>query len=186
MGQWKLVNAVHRLIASLPHCPIAPLPHFSDSYRRQPVRGSMRPLPLAVVLAAVGLASLHAWVAQGPQTTFRAGTDLVQVDVSVLDHDRRPVRGLTAADFTVLEDGKARPVVAFTAVDLPERVQPSAAPWTYEIGSDVASNEIPQEGRLVIILMDRSIPDGFPTVNAKAIARMAVNELGAGDMAAVV
>ena len=35
-------------------------------------------------------------------------------------------------------------------------------------------------------MMDRSIPDGFPTFNAQAIAKMAVNELGAGDMAAVV
>ena len=38
--------------------------------------------------------------------TFRTGVDAVQLDVSVLDKDRRPVRGLTAADFTVLEDGK--------------------------------------------------------------------------------
>ncbi len=53
-------------------------------------------------MAAAGLASLHAWVAQAPQTTFRAGTDLVQVDVSVLDNERRPVRGLTAAYFTLL------------------------------------------------------------------------------------
>ncbi len=36
------------------------------------------------------------------------GVDAVQLDVSVLDKERRPVRGLTAADFTVLEDGKPR------------------------------------------------------------------------------
>ena len=100
----------------------------------QPIRGLMRSLPVAAALVAAGLASLHGWVAQAPQTTFRAGTDLVQVDVSVLDHERRPVRGLTAADFTVIEDGKPRPIVAFTAVDLPERVQPSAAPWSIDVG----------------------------------------------------
>ena len=33
--------------------------------------------------------------------TFRAGVDVVQLDVSVLDKNRRPVRGLTAADFTL-------------------------------------------------------------------------------------
>lgn len=146
----------------------------------------MRAFALAVVLTAAGLASLHAGGGQNPQTTFRAATDLVQVDVSVLDNQRRPVRGLTAQDFTVLEDGQPRPVVAFTAVDLAERTAPSAAPWMYEVGRDVASNEIPQEGRLVVILMDRTIPDGFPTLNAQAIAKTAVNELGAGDMAAVV
>lgn len=54
-----------------------------------------------------------------PQPTFRLGVDLVQVDVAVLDRDRRPVRGLTAENFAVLEDGKLRPVVAFTEVELP-------------------------------------------------------------------
>ena len=43
---------------------------------------------------------------QPPQVTFRTGVDLVDVDVSVLDEHRQPVRGLTAGDFTVLEDGK--------------------------------------------------------------------------------
>lgn len=56
--------------------------------------------------------------AQTPATQpiFRGGTDLVQVDVSVLDGKRRPVRGLTAADFTVLEDGQPREIQAFTEV----------------------------------------------------------------------
>ena len=34
---------------------------------------------------------------------FRAGVELVQLDVAVLDDKRQPVRGLTAADFTVLD-----------------------------------------------------------------------------------
>ena len=44
--------------------------------------------------------------AQAPQATFRTGIDVTTLDVSVLDKDRRPVRGLTAANFTVLERGK--------------------------------------------------------------------------------
>ena len=38
---------------------------------------------------------------------FRTGIDLVTVDVVVLDGKGEPVQGLTRADFTVLEDGKA-------------------------------------------------------------------------------
>jgi hypothetical protein len=42
----------------------------------------------------------------------RSGVNLVTVDVSVLDRDRGPVRGLTAADFTILENGQGAAVVA--------------------------------------------------------------------------
>jgi TonB family protein len=38
-------------------------------------------------------------------TPSSPGPEMVTLDVSVLDRDHRPVRGLTAADFTVLEDG---------------------------------------------------------------------------------
>jgi len=85
----------------------------------------------------------------------------VQVDVSVLDGRHRPVRGLTAADFTVLEDGQPREIQAFSEVYLPDRVQPREAAWTREVPTDVWTNDVArQEGRLVILLMDRSIKPG--------------------------
>jgi hypothetical protein len=88
------------------------------------------------------LAILHPHAQQpASQPVFRAGTDLVQVDVSVLDGKRRPVRGLTAADFVVLEDGKPREIEAFSEVYLPDRVRGEAAPWVREVASDVASNQ---------------------------------------------
>ena len=68
----------------------------------------------AVSLLAVWLGVFVCLSAQQPPTapsqtpTFRTGVDAVQLDVSVLDKDRRPVRGLTAADFTVLDNGKPR------------------------------------------------------------------------------
>jgi VWFA-related protein len=40
------------------------------------------------------------------------GTDLLTVDVSVVDSDGRPVEGLTPADFTIKIDGKVRKVEA--------------------------------------------------------------------------
>ncbi len=121
-----------------------------------------------------------------PQARFRTDTDLVQLDVSVLDSKRRPVRGLIAADFTITEEGQTRPIEAFSEVYLPGRIV-VAAPWVREIPSDVSSNLVADdEGRIVIILLDRSIPVGQPSIVAKRIAAAAVQELGPGDLAAVV
>jgi len=122
-----------------------------------------------------------------PQPTFHGGTDLVQVDVSVLDGHRRPIRGLTAQDFTVFEDGQPREIQAFTEVYLPDRLQRRDAAWTHDMPSDVATNQTArEEGRLVVIVLDRTIPVGQPEVTARRIAIAAVNQLGPGDLAAVV
>jgi VWFA-related protein len=144
----------------------------------------------AVRVALLAIASialpLHAQTPV-PQATFRGGTDLVQVDVSVLDSKRHPVRGLTAADFTIFEDDQPREIQAFSEVYLPDRIQPRDASWTHEVPSDVTTNQAAdEEGRLVIIVLDRTIPVGEPTVTARRIAAAAINQLGPSDLAAVV
>jgi VWFA-related protein len=125
--------------------------------------------------------------------TFQSGVDVVLLDVSVLDNKRRPVRGLTTDDFTILEDGKPRPIAAFTAVDLPgvaapADVQrtPAKASWMRDVAADTASNDISGEGRLVVIMLDRTIELGFPTTAARRIATAAIDQLAPNDLAAVV
>ena len=44
----------------------------------------------------------------------RIGIDLVNLDISVTDKHRHPVRNLTAKDFTVLEDGVPQKIESFT------------------------------------------------------------------------
>jgi VWFA-related protein len=53
---------------------------------------------------------------QLPPPTFRGGTNVVLVDVSVVARDRRDVEDLAAADFQVLDDGVAVPVTSFRHV----------------------------------------------------------------------
>lgn len=121
------------------------------------------------------------------QPTFRSGIELLQLDVSVLDELRRPVRGLTADDFTVLENGVPRPIRAFTAVNLPSRAATETAVWAKNSVPDIATNRIAQqEGRLVIILLDRSIPYMGGTLDAQKVALAAVDQLGPNDLAAVI
>ena len=126
--------------------------------------------------------------------TFRTGVDAVQLDVSVLDKDRRPVRGLTAADFTVLDNGKPRQIVSFSALELPPL--PAVAPAGVDtVPLDVTRNDLP-DGRIVVILLDpflqRVMVPGRVTIAdppgitaLRATAASIVNGLGPGDLAAV-
>jgi VWFA-related protein len=139
---------------------------------------------IGLTCAVLGFAGLLTAQQATPPQPFRSGIDIVQVDVSVLDRDRRPIEGLTAADFTLLEDGKPRPLAAFTAVSLPAAVTPTVA-WTRDVAPDVVTNSVPQQGRLVVIMFS-----GTTRANKMPIARRIgasiVNELGPDDLAAVV
>jgi VWFA-related protein len=117
---------------------------------------------------------------------FRAATDLVQLDVSVLDRDRAPVRGLTAADFLVREGAVVQPIAAFSAVDLPDRVR-SGVRWLNDVAPDVVSNRV-DSGRVVILLLDDFYTPRQPDVLklARETAYAAIDELGPRDTAAVV
>ena len=70
----------------------------------------MRRLPLPVILAALASIPL---VAQNERPTFRSSVDRVTLSVTVRTPRGRPVTTLTAADFTLLDSGQARPIVDF-------------------------------------------------------------------------
>jgi VWFA-related protein len=140
-----------------------------------------------ITFAGLVLPQVHQAQTPSTQPTFRLGIDVVQVDVSVLDDKRRPVRDLTAADFTVLEDGKPRPVTVFNPIAIeehPPRLE-GVASWVRDIAPDVTTNDVRPEGRLVVIMFDWSIRFE-DQVLARKIATAAVDELGPGDLAAVV
>jgi VWFA-related protein len=118
--------------------------------------------------------------------TFKSGIEIFHLDVSVLDRNRKPVRGLTAADFTVLEDGQPQKIAAFSAVEVPAALAPPA-PWMHEVTPDVASNQF-REQRLVLVVMDdATLPfDPRGMKNAREIGHSIVDALGPADLAAVV
>lgn len=51
--------------------------------------------------------------AQQRQPTFKSGTNLVRVDVTVTDRSGSPVRDLSVDDFEIMEDGKPQPITSF-------------------------------------------------------------------------
>jgi VWFA-related protein len=125
---------------------------------------------------------------QEPQQVFRTGVEVVRLDVTVLDDQRRPVTGLTADDFILLEDGQPRPIVAFDEISVPvTTIEPGEATWVTRTASDVPSNHLP-DGRLLVIVMDDATAPHDPKVvqSAKDIARGAIDRMGPHDLAAVV
>ena len=54
-----------------------------------------------------------------PAAQFRSGVNVVEVYAAVTDHSGAPVTGLTRGDFTILEDGVAQDITAFTEADFP-------------------------------------------------------------------
>ena len=77
----------------------------------------MRLTALALVVSAASIAAQQPPPDQ-PQRppAIRTGTNLVRVDVTVLDRHGEPVKDLTADDFRIEEDGAPRPLQSFQLV----------------------------------------------------------------------
>ena len=130
---------------------------------------------------------LRANQGQPQAPTFRSKVEIVQLDVSVLDKHRQPVRGLTQGDFVVLEDGKPQKIVGFSAFDIDDDAPPATG-WMKDVPPDVTTNESKPESRLFIIVLDDAmIPqEPFSIKSAKAVANSIIDKLGPDDLTAIV
>ena len=135
---------------------------------------------------ALSLLAQPGGTSQSQVPTFRSAIDVVRLDVSVLDKDRRPVRDLSASDFAITVDGAVQPIVAFEAVVMPPREEPTA-PWMRDVAPDVKTNALGEPRLFVIVMDDAQTPaDPYMVDNAKKIARAVVDNLSPSDLASVV
>lgn len=136
--------------------------------------------------AAAAAVSLHAVQPAKQRPTFRGSVEIVRVDVSVLDDDRRPVSGLVAEDFTILVDGVPQTIETFMPVTA-ALSEPTRSPWAGRVFSDVRTNRL-RDPRLFVIVMDDASTDAdpFQIQTAIAVARAVVEQLGPDDLASVV
>jgi VWFA-related protein len=146
----------------------------------------MRQRVATILLGCFSAGVLAAGQVQTPPT-FRGGVDIVHLDVSVLDANRRPVRGLTPADFTVLDNGVPQTISVFSAVDVPDAAPP-AAPWMRDVAPEVATNDAIQDRRLFLIIIDDAMiqEDLRAQQNVRTIANRVIDQLGPSDLAAVI
>ncbi len=88
----------------------------------------------AVMASMASMASTLAGQQRPP--SFRAGTDLVRVDVIVRDRDGNVVRGLQAGDFILQEDGKAQAITSFNFEEISAGAIADASPVPAMLGLD--------------------------------------------------
>jgi hypothetical protein len=101
------------------------------------------------------LALVAGLIAQAEQTArqppvFRARTELVQVDVVVVDADGHVVEGLTERDFQIFDRGRPQRVAAFQEISH-RRAAPAPLPMDLKV--DVADNAS-QPDRLIVLVLD--------------------------------
>ena len=137
----------------------------------------------STIVAAVVLAGLQ--TAQLPP--FRSSIDLVQVDVSAVDGDGRPIRDLTAEDFDLRVDGKPRRIVSAQFITVPSGVAmpaASSAPGVAAAAS-YSSNAETSGGRLIMIVADRGSITAGRSKSAMDAASRFVERLNPSDRVAL-
>ena len=125
-----------------------------------------------------------------PQPIFTAGTDLVEVQAVVTDKKGGVVRGLSREDFQVTEDGRPQDVLTFGFVDIPWTPPAPAAAGEPTVraaaASDVATNVMPHERRVYVLVLDGFNVDSTRSPNARKLARQFIAEsIGPNDLTAV-
>jgi VWFA-related protein len=133
----------------------------------------------AVLAVGVALPAAPA----GAQKTFEGTLDVVEVEVpvEVRDRDGEPVRGLTAADFRVFDDGEPREIARFDVIDLETTTVEGAAPVTAPPPA-VA----PARPRYLLILFDLTFSNPIAIGRARTAAKEVVlASLHPSDLVAV-
>ena len=110
---------------------------------------------LSAVLALTVVSAARAQT-DAPTATFKAGVELVTIDVSVSDKNGQPVRDLLAADFTVKVDGKLRRVASAQHVHFDVEAARKIATVRAGEESFFTTNIGPPEGRMIVIAVDQS------------------------------
>jgi VWFA-related protein len=137
---------------------------------------------LAVLLVPAALAGSQE-PAPSP-SVFPAGVEQVTVDVAVVDRHGAPVKGLTASDFTLLEDGVRQEIAAFEAIDAAAPAPPTAeaAPETVSAPPEPTAPPKAVPVRVFVIVFDDLHLDAAHAPRARAaIAGFLDGGVAAGD-----
>lgn len=125
--------------------------------------------------------------AQSPQQPiFRGGVEVIEVDVSVVNDNGRPITDLLGPDFAVTVDRQVRRVISAQFVSMRPTEPQSRIKAVDKAAVFFSSNAAAERGRLIVLVVDReniSFGGGRPVLNA---ASKFLDTLGSGDKVAFV
>jgi VWFA-related protein len=134
----------------------------------------------ALIPVLLVAAHLSAQSAQVP--VFRSGVEVMEVDVTVVDGQGRPIRDLRAPEFTVTIDGQPRKVIS--AEFISESTGPSKAAEPVR-DPYVSNNTDRNPGRLIMLVIDRNNIDTHTVRQSVAPMKNFVSSLGPDDRLAL-
>jgi VWFA-related protein len=139
-------------------------------------------LRTTIALAALLLPAPAALPQQTP--SFGASREVVRIDVVVVDDAGQPVRGLTAADFEIVEKGRKLPITSFEAIAPAPAAPEPAVPAPAGAAAPTAPRPVEVEhGRAFLILFDDVNLSEGPTERVRtALIKMLPTEVRDGDV----
>src|SRR4051812_17437694 len=142
--------------------------------------------------AATVIALALPWVllsAQEPQAppSFRAGTNIVRVDATVVDRDGNPVPTLTADDFEIREDGVLQSISSFKFVNADGRTTDDRS-LPIRSPAHATSEAERDDVRTFLILWDEyHIGEFMPAIRGReALERAMLSAFGETDLVALI
>ena len=93
--------------------------------------------------------------AQDEDKVIKVETDLAVFEVSVTDKSGKPVRGLSAADFKIFEDGVERPIDFFQPIRKVEERRPLSVVFALDVSGSMTGDELQRLKSAMQAFVDR-------------------------------
>src|SRR5919201_3690610 len=123
-------------------------------------------------------------LSQSAQPTFKAGVELVRLDVRVIDEQGRPVRDLKPDEVEIVEGGEARPVVLFQHVEEPAESYADVTSRT--VAGETSTNQGAARGHVYVLVFDQQhLSPGAEQRSRQAVERFLRTRVRRGDRVAL-
>jgi VWFA-related protein len=140
---------------------------------------------VAAAGAVAGAQQTPATPSPSQQPVFKSSVDLVTVDVTVVDRDGKPVKGLKPDDFVVTLDGKRRVVRALDYLEFGGSASSTNAQSPPQATNQAAQAAQSRGGRVILLVVDDLSAKPGQMTGLRTAAQRMLATLDLGDLVGV-